>query len=129
MGEKLMAELNTAKAAQRGKEALTTKVDETAALRDDLESLTRQINDLSKDSQVLDVRLRKYRARAAADLERAVPLSTSSFWQHIDGPTMKVVTLLVRSSCLRRTFALHLLGTYLWLFFLMFWLEHQQHHR
>jgi len=96
---------------------------EAADLRREIEALRRTCEELVKENAVLEGRLQKCRAAAAADLERAVPLTTPSCWRSVDGPSLKVVTILVRSSCLRRVFAMHLLGTYAWLFFLIFWLE------
>jgi len=96
---------------------------EAHMLRREAEALRCSVENLSKEGSELEGRLLKYRTAAAADLERAVPLSSSSCWSNIDGPTMKVVTLLVRYSCLRRTFAVHLLATYAWLFFLLFWFD------
>eukprot|EP00927_Polykrikos_kofoidii_P055598 TRINITY_DN49816_c0_g1_i1.p1 TRINITY_DN49816_c0_g1~~TRINITY_DN49816_c0_g1_i1.p1 ORF type:complete len:530 (-),score=132.75 TRINITY_DN49816_c0_g1_i1:182-1771(-) len=97
---------------------------EALQLRRQAEDLQGSIKDATEENSALHARLRKCRDAAVADLERAVPLSSeSSFWQSVDGPTLKVVTMLVRSSCLRRTFALHVLGTYVWFFFLIFWLE------
>lgn len=92
-------------------------------LRRRLEGLRSTSESLSRENKALESRLGTYRRAAAADLERAVPLASASFWQTFDGPAMKVTTLLVRSQCLRRFFGLHLLATYAWLFFLMFWLE------
>lgn len=97
--------------------------EEVAALRSEASVLKKTAEDLVTENRILQGRLHKCRAAAAADLERAVPLSDPSCWQTIDVPVMKVVTLLVRSTCLRRTYAVHLVAMYAWLFFLLFWLE------
>lgn len=96
---------------------------ELMELRHKAEMLRRNSEELAKENTVLEGRLQRYRAAAAADLERAVPLTAASCWQGVDGPSLKLATLLVKSGCLRRTFAAHLVATYVWLFFLIFWLE------
>jgi len=101
----------------------SSRSSELSELRRGAERLRSSAQALVKENSMLEGRLRKYRAAAAADLERAVPLAAPSCWQCIDGPSLKAATLLVRSGCLRRTFTLHLLVTYVWLFFLIFWLE------
>eukprot|EP00929_Paragymnodinium_shiwhaense_P051219 TRINITY_DN25794_c0_g1_i1.p1 TRINITY_DN25794_c0_g1~~TRINITY_DN25794_c0_g1_i1.p1 ORF type:complete len:538 (+),score=204.85 TRINITY_DN25794_c0_g1_i1:175-1788(+) len=98
--------------------------DALSGLRRKADALKTSCEELKEENSRLDARLRGYRAASAAELERAVPLATSGCWRSIDGPTMKFVSLLVRSACLRRTFAVYLLATYAWLFFLLFWLEH-----
>lgn len=100
---------------------------EATRLRQELEALARNSEALVKENASLEVRLRRCRATAVADLERAVPLKATSFWRGVDGPTMKAVTLLARSSCVRKAFGIHLLATYAWLFLLIFWLEHNHH--
>lgn len=100
---------------------------EVASLRREVDALQRCAHELAKDNAAMEGRLRACRAFAAAELERAVPLESQSCWHYIDGPTMKAVVLLVRSACLRKAFAVHLVGTYAWLFFLVFWLEHRGH--
>merc|ERR1712151_723321 len=96
---------------------------ESATWGSETEALRRQAEDLRQDNGQLESRLRKYRAAASADLERAVPLNTPSCWHSIDSPAMRVATFLVRSLFLRRIFAVHLIATYGWLCFLIFWLE------
>lgn len=101
----------------------TEDLREIAALRREVDIARRSAEELTSENGALEKRLQQYRTSAAADLERAMPLHTPGCWQAVDGPIMKVVTLLVRSTCLRKAFALHLLTTYVWLFFLLFWLE------
>eukprot|EP00931_Biecheleriopsis_adriatica_P029799 TRINITY_DN17630_c0_g1_i1.p1 TRINITY_DN17630_c0_g1~~TRINITY_DN17630_c0_g1_i1.p1 ORF type:complete len:482 (-),score=167.35 TRINITY_DN17630_c0_g1_i1:26-1471(-) len=96
---------------------------EMMRLRSEVDALRDRSRAAVAENASLEERLRTQRAAAAADLERAVPLSSATCWHAVDEPLMKLVTLLVRSSCLRRAFALHLLATYCWLLFLVFWLE------
>lgn len=96
---------------------------QTSELRRQADALGRSAETVEQDNCRLESRLRRHRAAAAADLERAIPLLEHGFWSSVDAPLMKAVTLLVRSSCLRKTTAIHLLATYIWLFFLLFWLE------
>lgn len=95
----------------------------TAGFRQKVESLRKEAESLLRENQTLEDRLTKFRAAAAADLERAVPLSSGSCWQSLDWTLMRISTVLVRSICLRRAFAVHLLAMYGWLFWLIFWLE------
>jgi len=95
--------------------------EEKLQLRAEVGLLKQKSEAMRQETAALEAQLRKQRAAAAADLERAVPSSSS--WSCLDEPLMKLVTLLVKSTCLRRAIALHLLATYLWLFFLVFWLE------
>lgn len=109
--------------ARNGGQRSNGAAGQVPSLRQEAEEMRRKIEEMSQENRNLEGRLQKSRAAAAADLERAVPLSSGGCWQNVDGPVLKAVTLLVRSTCLRRTFAIHLLGTYAWLFFLLFWLE------
>lgn len=101
------------------------EVGECSRLRRELEARDRMVKGLAAENGGFEEQLRRCRAAATHDLERAVPLSSASStcWRSIDGPTMRVVTLFMRSACIRRTFAIHLVLTYMWLFFLMFRLE------
>mmetsp|Transcript_63111 Transcript_63111/g.150462 ORF Transcript_63111/g.150462 Transcript_63111/m.150462 type:complete len:513 (+) Transcript_63111:119-1657(+) len=92
-------------------------------LRAEAEGLQRQADGIRQETLSLENRLGKHRAAAVADLERAVPSGDTGCWSAVDGPALKVVTLLMRSNCLRRSLATYLVGTYIWLFFLLFWLE------
>merc|ERR1719197_732535 len=99
-------------------------MDTAAGIRREVEALRCNAEELKRENAMLDVQLKKHRAAAAKDLERAVPLVAPGCWgRAVDGPAMKAIALLMRSTCLRRTLALHLLATYAWLFFLLFWLE------
>ncbi|CAK0798647.1 unnamed protein product [Prorocentrum cordatum] len=122
-GEERRATAEAQNAREERRAAAPAAAVEAAGLRRGLEALLREVEGLSQENAGLESRLRKHRASAAADLERAVPLFAPGWWQGVDGATMKIVMLLVRSQCLRRAFVLHLLATYLWLFFLIFWLE------
>ncbi|CAE7217715.1 unnamed protein product [Symbiodinium pilosum] len=102
---------------------LPSRVDEVVKLRAEVETLRARLESSTQERSRLEAQLGKNRAAAAADLERAVPSSAMSCWTWLDVPLMRLVTLLVKSTCLRRSFALHLLATYSWLFFLVFWLE------
>ncbi|CAE7918276.1 unnamed protein product [Symbiodinium sp. KB8] len=103
--------------------AAPARMDEVMQLRAEVETLRGCLESSTKERWRLEAQLGKHRAAAAADLERAVPSSTTTCWTWLDVPLMRLVTLLVKSTCLRRSFALHLLATYSWLFFLVFWLE------
>lgn len=92
-------------------------------LRHEVESLRQRESELTQGNSALEVKAARLREKAAEDLERAVPSIDTTWWTWLDEPLLKLVTLLVKSTCLRRSFALHLLATYLWLFFLVFWLE------
>lgn len=122
--------LESAKAAKASLELQHSEVQdfssqrkEVPQLRAEVDTLRLHAEEVRQENAALEVRLQKHRAAAAADLERAVPLSSPTCWQCVDDPVMKLVMLLVRSTCLRRAFALHLMATYLWLVFLVFWLE------
>eukprot|EP00747_Dinoflagellata_sp_TGD_P186075 gnl/TRDRNA2_/TRDRNA2_42921_c0_seq1.p1 gnl/TRDRNA2_/TRDRNA2_42921_c0~~gnl/TRDRNA2_/TRDRNA2_42921_c0_seq1.p1 ORF type:complete len:498 (+),score=158.16 gnl/TRDRNA2_/TRDRNA2_42921_c0_seq1:88-1581(+) len=133
LAEKAISERRCADELRHAREARLAKAaaglpsaerGEASNLRREVDALRVEAESLAKDNANLEGRLKKYRAAAAADLERAVPLSSArSCWSSIDGPTMKFVIILVRSTCLRRFFAIHLIGMYVWLFFLIFWLE------
>merc|ERR1711972_137579 len=114
------AEQRYAEELESSREAQGQEVrnDDSLAIRSEIASLGSKAEELKRENASLDGRLRKYRSAAAADLERAVPLNTTSCWHSIDAPTLKIVTFLVKSLCMRRTFAIQLLATYAWLFFL-----------
>ncbi|CAE6967094.1 unnamed protein product [Symbiodinium natans] len=104
-------------------QASAARMNEVTQLRAEVESLRVRLESSRKECSKLEAQLGKHRAAAAADLERAVPSSAMSCWTWLDVPLMRLVMLLVKSTCLRRSFALHLFATYSWLFFLVFWLE------
>jgi len=96
---------------------------ELKTLREEVETMRHRISDLTRENSSMEAKVGRLREKAAEDLERAVPSIDTTWWTCLDEPLLKLVTLLVKSTCLRRSFALHLLATYLWLFFLVFWLE------
>lgn len=106
-------------AQAREADALQRKLEELQQV----ESLRQRESELTQGNSALEVKAARLREKAAEDLERAVPSIDTTWWTWLDEPLLKLVTLLVKSTCLRRSFALHLLATYLWLFFLVFWLE------
>ncbi|CAE7911177.1 unnamed protein product [Symbiodinium necroappetens] len=94
--------------------AAPARMDEVMQLRAEVETLRACLESSTKERWRLEAQLGKHRAAAAADLERAVPSSTTTCWTWLDVPLMRLVTLLVKSTCLRRSFALHLLATFRW---------------
>mmetsp|Transcript_52065 Transcript_52065/g.96416 ORF Transcript_52065/g.96416 Transcript_52065/m.96416 type:complete len:479 (-) Transcript_52065:8-1444(-) len=111
------------KAVQTARSPAGGGLGEAAKLRSESDSLQRAADGIRQETATLESRLGKHRAAAARDLERAVPSEDTGCWSAVDGPALKAVTLLVRSSCLRRSLATYLACTYAWLFFLLFWLE------
>jgi len=107
----------------RGSAEESQSLSEAGRLRKEADRLRETEEQLCKETSAMEARLRKHRFAAAADLERAVPLASGGFWRNFDGATMKVVNILVRSMCLRRVFAVHLLLTWAWLCVLLFRLE------
>ncbi|CAL1156118.1 unnamed protein product [Cladocopium goreaui] len=80
-------------------------------LRHEVESLRQRESELTQGNSALEVKAARLREKAAEDLERAVPSIDTTWWTWLDEPLLKLVTLLVKSTCLRRSFALHLLAT------------------
>ncbi|CAK9003328.1 unnamed protein product [Durusdinium trenchii] len=72
--------------------------------QDVVEDLRRCAAEWSQENSSMEARLGRLREKAAEDLERAVRTRLFS-------PNGRLVTLLVKSTCLRRSFALHLLAT------------------
>ncbi|CAK8990852.1 Protein terminal ear1-like [Durusdinium trenchii] len=83
---------------------------ELTQLKAQVEDLRRCAAEWSQENSSMEARLGRLREKAAEDLERAVP-SEAKLWTWLDEPLLKLVTLLVKSTCLRRSFALHLLAT------------------